>query len=695
MSGLVGIFLLALLVATSAAPLPDASSSIDEVKDWAKNRAETAAKDFKGDRTPSPYWGNQIVYSIQVDRFNNGDKSNDALNLPQIQIRGDLSSLPDWRHGGDLAGIRQRLDYLKDLGVTTLWITPVIKHDGSYHGYCPTDLTLIDPGFGSNEEFRAFVKEAHDRGIYVVMDIVINHLCDPETTYTKSPDHRACAGDLNARSWRGDSSDSGFQGELKFSDDFFKPLKSPFFFNRCGPNSYEEMSGEGPEAVFGDFTQGMLDLNTGNYDFQEIFTWLMNYWIAYADIDGFRLDAAKHVTEDFLAYFSTVSRDFALSLGKDDFLVVGEVAGSADWIGRRVGRMFTNPYNPFDHGIVPGSLTNRIAQIKDIYLRHPKRGYPGMSSAYDFILSGTSREVASEKRFTSDIENYFKSDNHNIMAGQTDWLYYWTLMEIHDWPRLIQDDPMNYGRIAAGLGLILTLPGTPIIYYGAEQGFNGNCDFNKINAGSGNAAIQSNCMSWSDSRKRQDMFITGPYRLGSSIGEIYDLAYIGLSNETEPEQDPFLRTDHVLFKFIKGFAHIRQSCAALRTGGLNFRWTDMPNSGFNGLVAFSRVGDDTEVIVIINFNYNARVLPKRFQLDDRLNPVGGSDFRRYSNLMNLSQYATVGHDNGQAYLYFQYDADHTICGRCVWILVPDYKISKDPIPGTTFHSCSASSESIV
>ncbi len=250
-------------------------------------------------------------------------------NLPPNQSQNQNTNhpygLPDYRHGGDLQGIIDRLDYIADLGATMLWITPVLKFNGDYHGYCTTDPTMIDPGFGTQDLFRTMVKEAHGRGIYVVMDIVINHLCDRDTSYSKSPDHVNCAAELDAKNWSGEPGGSIKQGELAFGPNFFPPMKLQNFFNRCGPNSDEEMRGEGPAAVYGDFVEGMLDYDTRNWDFQDIFSLIHQYWIAYADIDGFRLDAAKHVSEDFVAAFSTYARAFAASLGKENFYVVGEV----------------------------------------------------------------------------------------------------------------------------------------------------------------------------------------------------------------------------------------------------------------------------------------------------------------------------------------------------------------------------------
>ncbi len=136
-----------------------------------------------------------------MDRFKDGNKTQNGYNRPPNQVQNEGTSHPyglnDYRHGGDLKGITDRLDYIQDLGATTLWVTPVVGFNGDYHGYCTTDPTVIDPGFGSQEDFRLLVQEAHKRNMFVVQDVVINHMCDRNTTYDVMPDHVNCANELD------------------------------------------------------------------------------------------------------------------------------------------------------------------------------------------------------------------------------------------------------------------------------------------------------------------------------------------------------------------------------------------------------------------------------------------------------------------------------------------------------------------
>jgi glycosidase len=642
-------------IAFAQSPPDIGKVGIDAVKSWAKSRVQWAESQFSGTRYPSSaYWPGLVVYQIQVDRFNNGDFSNDNLNTPQWQLsafsNGDLSGIPDWRHGGDLEGIRQRIPYLQDLGITAVWITPVLKHDGSYHGYCLTDPTMIDPGFGTQDEFKQLVAELHAAGIYVIMDIVVNHLCDANTHYSPYPsNHQDCAQQNHNQFWAGTSSDVSSAGQLSFSDQFFGPFKSSYFFNRCGPNSYADMSGEEPAAVFGDFVDGMFDFATRNYDFQEIFTLLHQYWLAYADIDGFRLDAAKHVTEDFTAYFSTTIRDYALSLGKTDFFVVGEVAASSDWEGHRLGRMFTNPSNPDDHGTIPLGAIQRIKSIESVYLKHPTRKYPGLTSIYDFNESGRSKDLFMSKQPPSWITAYFSGSDFATVAGQIDDpKVFWTLLEIHDWPRFLQDTPTDGGRAYVGLGYMLSMQGMPIIYYGLEQGFNGNCDYGKISAGSGSDAIRSSCSGSGDARKRQDMFMSGPYRLQSAIPEISNLAFIGNASHQVASTwsaDPMLATDHYLYQHARRMALTRNSCGTMIWGSTVFR---SMGSNIDDLIAFSRLDSSREIVILINPK-NQGITVNQIQIDNSLNY--NMQGQKYFDLLDQSKIGYVGYENGQAFLY--------------------------------------------
>jgi glycosidase len=346
----VSTLLVCMLFGLTSDASPDVSKvGKEKVLAWARSRTKAARSSYS---FPSPgSWAGKSHYAVVVDRFANGNASNDFANLsPQQKRFGNSSSplgLPGFRHGGDLRGIINRLGYLQELGVDAIWITPVLLNcGGEYHGYCPSSLVDLDPNFGSWSDYSNLVQQAHSHGIYVVQDIVINHLCSCSASYTVNTDHEKCASVLDGEFWTGGVVGSPQnQGNLSFGSSFFGPMKSEFYFNRCGANSVDDTDGTSPATEYGDFVSTMFDYASYNYDFQNLFVELHKKFISL-DVDGFRLDAAKHVTEDFVAQLSTSFRQYASSLGKSNFLVIGEVAAPADWIGRRLQKMEVDPTNP-------------------------------------------------------------------------------------------------------------------------------------------------------------------------------------------------------------------------------------------------------------------------------------------------------------------------------------------------------------
>lgn len=667
------------LSGSASALVPDASvTPVSEIKSWAYLRVLEAQQDFASSgipRSPSPgFWGDRVVYQVMVDRFNDGDSSNNRLNIEnnQQQFEGtaNLWDLPNWRSGGDIKGIQQRLPYLKDLGVTALWLTPVFKHNGSYHGYCTTDFTQIDPGFGTKEELRDMVKAAHEHGIKVVLDIVVNHMCDPNTFYStpaRNPfnDGRsglhACSDDLNARDWSGAAAESSAQGTLNFSNNFFGPFKNNAFFNRCGANSHSDMTGSGSAAVYGDFVSTMFDFNTRNHDFQDIFSNLHKYWIAYADVDGFRMDAAKHITGDFIAHFSTQMRSYAKSLGKNNFYVIGEVAAGEDFIGQRLGKMTRQP--------MPQSTTNRKNDVQPLWSQLGQHSYPGLSAVYDFAFSGRSVDAIRGNRPLSWISDAYMDGYYNSIAANNDPRLSWNLLEIHDWPRFtVGGFKNNPFKSAGGISFLTMAQGSPIIYYGMEQGFNGDCHFNNMTAGQANSSIQSLCLLDQTSHDpashplyRQDMFMTGKFRLGSTLPDISQLAKVGNHTDQAPADwsvDPFLNRNHFVYKTARRFNYLRRSCSALSFGWTKHRYANTSSS--NGIYAFSRIDNGKEALVVFNNSSNTMTIPNL--------SVERAAGTQYVNMQNGVARITAS-AGANSWLPFA-DQGWTINGNSVLVFVP-------------------------
>ena len=654
---------------TQSLPPADAPGGIEAVKQWAHQRVQGAEQSFSQagrSRMGSPYnWADEVVYQIQVDRFADGDPSNNHKNISAHQAyheSGDQRGLPDYHHGGDLQGIINRLDYLSHLGVTTLWITPVLMSTASYHGYCTSDFSRIDPNFGDAATLRRLTTEAHNRGMRVVLDVVVNHMCSNDVHYAvqtpySSYFYNQCVNDLNWKRWNKNTSIRG-QCELVFGPDFFPPLRNKHFFARCGHKS-GDFAGFGPGAMFGDFTTSMLDFETMNWDFQDIFTELHKYWIAYADLDGFRVDAAKHVTEDFLAAFSTKIRAYASSIGKHNFLLVGEVAASTYEQALRVGKMRSNHADPWDMSAsIPASLRSRLKNLKNTYLAHGAFPYPGLNAIYDFGHSGTAVDVMHQGRAPLGIKQWFwaggegdcsqLSSGFSELAANGQPLLNWNVVEIHDWPRFAQQG-RNMGQLKAALGYLGTTHGVPVLYYGVEQGLDGHCPDNSIQLASSQAhgEVVNVCNGWEHSRYRQDMFVTGPWRLRSLVPQIDALAQIGSGGQVPGGNDPYLDTSHHLFRYLRGLLAIRASCKSLRRGAIYFRAAHQSSQG--GLLAFSRIYKGDEIVVLVNTSGQS-IPVSTLHVDAAIN--GDRQFQTYRNLLNGYETASVGTLGNGIGLYF-------------------------------------------
>lgn len=362
----------------------------------------------------------------------------------------------------------------------------------------------------------------------------------------------------------------------------------------------------------------------------------MAYWIAFADVDGFRLDAAKHVTEDFIAYFCSRIRNFAASIGKDNFYIVGEVAGPAEWAGARLGKMFSDERNPDNHGDIPKALTSRIWSLlkdarKDLsvstnYLMHKKFPYPGLTAVYDFGLGGTARSLFRNEISIREFSNFLSSSYESTLKGQADPLLNWNVLEIHDWNRfLVSPFEKNSKRGIIGISYLMASKGIPHIYYGQEQGFNQLGNEQRINVYSDEIKQEmlSVFKSNNDALKRQDMFM-GPWRLGSAVPEIDQLSYVGkvkkdgdIKSLRRNSEDPFLNRNHELFTETRALIHIRKSCRTLQEGEQYFRYGGSTEEKW-GVFAYSRILEGDEIIVIVN-NSDDKIMQPTLIIDKNLN----------------------------------------------------------------------------
>lgn len=299
------------------------------------------------EHTKSPEnWEGQILYFLIVDRFSNNqekeiyDPLRDYENaLKNEQSKKEWEEYGDKWNGGNLAGLINKLDYLKDMGVTALWVSPIFKQvpfEESYHGYGIQNFLEIDPHLGTTEDLQYLVKEAHERGIYVILDIILNHTGNVFRYDTDNPQYNGEQYNIAAfHDENGEPSidPDNFDPENIHPDAGIRPTELMNRYTFTGKGAITDWE-KFPEYVEGDF-YSLKNINTGegdekNYQPSEalkIITECYKYWIAAADIDGFRLDSVKHLHYGATRYFVTEIHEFAATLGKNNFGSTGFFVG--------------------------------------------------------------------------------------------------------------------------------------------------------------------------------------------------------------------------------------------------------------------------------------------------------------------------------------------------------------------------------
>jgi len=344
-----------------------------------------------------------VLYLITPDRFANANPANDSLMGVGVNREN-----PNARHGGDLAGVNKHLDYLKELGITTIWLNPIQENNmrgGSYHGYAITDFYKTDPRFGTNEELRSLVKASHIKGMKMVMDMVFNH-CGSSHWWMN---------DLPSKDWI--NNDGVFlqtnHATVTVMDIHAAPTEKNTFLN-------------------GWFTRGMPDLNQRN---RHLATYLIQnsiWWIEYARIDGIRQDTYSYLDYDFLTRWCKEVND-----EYPDFNIVGET-----WYNKTTAPAWWQQ-------------KSRLG-TKNTYLK----------TVMDFSLTFITQNAFNSKGDSSYLTNIFEDiaqdfiypDPYNIL----------TFLDNHDMSRFNRKDELDLKRYKQGLAFLLTTRGIPQIYYGTE-----------------------------------------------------------------------------------------------------------------------------------------------------------------------------------------------------------------------------------
>ena len=419
----------------------------------------------------------QRIYFVMPDRYANGDTSNDTGGLTGPRSRTGFDPTDTgYYHGGDLRGLDEHLQRIKDLGFTALWVTPVLKQQtvsqgsAAYHGYWGLDFTTVDPHLGTDADFAKVVADAHALGLKVYLDVVVNHTADvvqlTGASYSDAP-YRDCHGKpFNPARYVTAKTFPCLKASNMPRVPFVLPgdrhAKKPDWLN--DPLNYHDRGnidfGSCSETCFeqGDF-YGLDDLFTEKPNVMNGLAQIYSSWITRFKVDGFRVDTAKHVNAAFFKLWVPKVRAAAASIGVKDFPVFGEVTlNDAVDLATFVR----------DRG---------LPQVLDFPFQQ-------VATAYASGASG-SRGVANRLRD----DDYFRTPN-GIDPSFT------TFLGNHDMGRgaeqILQQAPGLSGtpllnHVLFGYDLLYLLRGAPALLYGDEVGM--------IGAGG-------------DKNARQDMFAT-------------------------------------------------------------------------------------------------------------------------------------------------------------------------------------------
>jgi len=499
---------------------------------------------------PSPDdWRDLPIYFAMIDRFNN------PIAMPHGKPWDMAFS---GFQGGTFEGIRQKLDYIKNLGFRAIWLSPVLKNcyynPYSYHGYGIQNFLAIEPRFTSNParahkdprfaemELERLVNEAHARGLYIIFDIVLNHTGDV-FEYTGFGSTAPWVREPYRIAWR------DVNGSPR-SDWPEPPLDAPdeaaILPVELRRNEFFRRRGQGDEAN-GDFSS-LKELVTDYFELdpvhgaifpvREILIKTYQYLLARFDPDGYRIDTLKYVEPGFALEFGNDIREFALSIGKKNFFTFGEVYDNEDMISKYIGRSSSDS--------------------SDLV---------GVDAALDFPLFFRLPDVVKGQLPPTklvEMYTYRRKAEKGIISSQGEASnYFVTFLDNHDqYHRFYFTDPENPHKyddqVILGIGCLFTLLGIPCLYYGTEQGLSG---------------------------------------MGKQLESVREALW-GKPNAFD-EKHPF-------YQATRKIANVRANQAALRYGRLYFRPVSGDGLHFGlsktveGVLAYSRLLSDEEILIVAN-----------------------------------------------------------------------------------------------
>jgi glycosidase len=586
---------------------------------------------------PSPdAWEDQVFYFLLLDRFSDGKEkdcrdndgsmaSTGSTALFQPADNGNAVSseaqAANWREagskwaGGNLKGLSGKIGYLKRLGVTAIWVSPVfrqVEFQATYHGYGIQNFLDVDPHFGTREDLKKMVDIAHEHGIHVVMDIILNHSGNvfsyaPDRYWTKD----ASSGnyfmdprwDGNAYRVKGFNAENG-EPKIPFTQNPAASMKDAVWPAEFQDPAYYSQKGRidnwdhDPEFKEGDFCD-LKDIHHGlgdidNFQSSGALKALCEgykFWIAYADLDGFRVDTVKHMDPGATRYFTSVIHEFTQDIGKENFYLIGEITGDREFAYNLLEK------TGLDAALGIGDIQNKL----------------------ELLVKGKRNPV-----------EYFALFRNSVLVNKDSHLWFKNKVVVtfddHDQirkgnckARFCADSEDKRKQILNVMALNATTLGIPCIYYGSEQAFDGE--------------------GGEDRYIREAMF-------GGNFG-----AFRSASRHCFNE-------DSYIYRELGKILALRKKEIVLRRGrqylreisgdGVSFGLPQVVGDRMLSVVAWSRIFNDREILLAINTDsYNAR--SAWVTVDDSLHNEGSKLKCTYStDKGRLGQGLNIEMRNGKA-----------------------------------------------
>jgi glycosidase len=582
---------------------------------------------------PSPaHWEDEVIYFLLLDRFSDGKENLYRDNLGNLVTTGSTppfiaadngsavgtaADAARWRDagtrfvGGTLRGLESKLGYLQRLGVTAVWISPIFKQvgaDNSYHGYGIQDFLDVDSHFGTRADLQRLVNTAHDMGIRVILDVIVNHSGDVFRYETNEP---AWTGEKFAvRGFR----DARGEPVLPFGPIDLSVHSNAFPDGAIWPSEFQNrdtFTREGhinrfddfPETADGDFF-GLKDLHHGQratsggideYDVSPTLRHLCEvykFWIAFADIDGLRLDTVKHMDPGATRFFASVIHEFAQTLGKDDFYIIGEITG---------GREFA--FERMEETGLDAALAISDERVKMTGL---VKGDINPNEYFDLFRNSLLVRKESHAWFRDKIVTSVDDHDHVDQGAQK--------------------HPFCAGGfeklVLAVLALNATTLGISCIYYGTEQRLDGE--------GGGDG---------SDRYIREAMF-------GGEFGAFRSRGRHVFDEDQRVYRE--LAKVHALRRKHLALRRGRQFLRQISSNGVNFGFPQRLGGRMRSIVAWSRIFDDDELLCAINTDPD-NALAAFVTIDYELHVAGDKLTCLYStDAADIGHLITVEPKNGKA-----------------------------------------------